>query len=57
MSDHELLRLLSEERDAFQRYSHIKLNFVRTSDVVECARLIWTEATAALLKYQEKHGA
>ena len=57
MSDHELLRLLEEERDALQRYSHIKLNFVRTSDVVESARLIWTEATAALLKYQDKHGA
>jgi hypothetical protein len=56
MSDHELHRLLASEKDALERYSRIKVNFVRNSDVVESARLIWVEATAALVKYQETHG-
>ena len=54
MPDQELLRLQAAERNVLRRYGHIKLNFARTSDVVEAARLIWTEATAALLEYQEK---
>jgi hypothetical protein len=55
--DGELYRLLLAEKDARERYAHIKVNFTRKSEVVEHARLIWMEATAAVLKYQEHHGA
>lgn len=55
--DEELHRLLLAEKDALERYAHIKVNFERKSEVVEHARLILVEATAALLKYQEYHGA
>lgn len=56
MSDHEFHRLLAAEKDAFDRYMRLKTNFWRTSDVVECARLIWNEDLAALLEYQDRLG-
>ncbi len=56
MSDHELYCLLAAEKDALERYARIKVNFVGNSEIIEHARLLWVEATAALLKYQETHG-
>jgi hypothetical protein len=56
MSEFELYRLAAAEKDALQRYSRIKNNFVRDSEILEHARLIWAEASAALLSYQERRG-
>jgi len=56
MSDHELHCLLAAEKDALERYARIKVNFVGNSELIEHARLILVEATAALLKYQDTHG-
>ena len=56
MSDRELHRLLAAEKDALERYSRIKANFGRHSEVVESAYSIWVEATAELVQYQETHG-
>ena len=57
MSDHELHCLLAAEKDALERYARIKVNFVGNSELIEHARLILVEAIAALLKYQDTHGA
>jgi hypothetical protein len=56
MTDDELHRLLMEEKAALQRYAHIKVNFVRNPEVVESARQLLMQATAALLKYQDTRG-
>ena len=56
MSDQELRRLLAAEKDALERYARIKANFVRNSDVVQSAYLIWLETSAAVVEYQETHG-
>jgi len=56
MSDRELHRLLAAEKDALERYSRIKANFGRHSEVVQSAYSIWVEATAELVQYQETHG-
>jgi hypothetical protein len=57
MPDHELLHLLEVEKDALARYARIKRTFYCSPDVVNCARVIWSDASAALLKYQAKAGA
>jgi hypothetical protein len=56
MSDRELLRLLAAEKEATERYSRIKSSFGRNPEVVESARFVLVEATAALVRYQEMHG-
>ena len=57
MSDHELLRLIAAEKDALARYARIKRTLYCSPDVVDCARLIWSDASAALLKYQGSESA
>lgn len=52
MSDPELHRLLAAEHDALARYDHIKVNFARSPEIVRHARLIWEEASTALLEYR-----
>jgi hypothetical protein len=52
MSDHELLRLLTVEKDARARYVRIKRTLYCSPDLVDSARIIWADASAALLKYQ-----
>jgi hypothetical protein len=52
MSDHELLRLLTVEKDARARYVRIKRTLYCSPDIVECAHVTWADASAALLKYQ-----
>jgi hypothetical protein len=47
-----LLRLLTVEKDARARYVRIKRTLYCSPDVVDCARVIWADASAALLKYQ-----
>lgn len=56
MSEFELRRLVAAEKDALQRYSRMRKNFARDFEIVEHARLIWVEAAAALLSYQERCG-
>ena len=55
MLDYELQRLVGEEKEALERYVRMKANFRRDSDVVEAARQIWEEASAAVLKGQRRN--
>jgi hypothetical protein len=57
MSDHELLRLLAVEKDALARYTRIKRTLYCSPDIVDSARVIWFDASAALLKYQDSESA
>ena len=52
MSDHRLNCFLAAEKDALERYSRLKVSFVRHPEVVESAHSIWVDATAALLRHQ-----
>jgi hypothetical protein len=47
----ELIRLMSIERDALARYVRIKRTFYCSPNIVECARVIWADASADVLKF------
>jgi hypothetical protein len=47
----ELIRLLLVEKDALARYVRIKRTFYCSPDVVECARVIWADAAADVVKF------
>jgi hypothetical protein len=47
----ELIRLMSVEKDALARYVRIKRTFYCSPDVVECARVIWANASADVIKF------
>jgi hypothetical protein len=57
MPEHELLRLLEEEKDALARYCRVAKSFTGAPEIVEAARSLWVEANAALVQYQEDSGS
>jgi len=54
MSDPELLRLQQEERTTLERYTRLQRNFY-VGEVLDAAGSLWSEAAAALSKYQGAH--
>jgi hypothetical protein len=50
----ELSRLMTIEKDALARYVRIKRTFYCSPDVVECARVLWADASADVVEFGHK---